>query len=323
MTPYVIIFASAVALLNRYVIANEWRLSENTTVSLASVTEGRFALRRRDGFIQRLSPLDRSVRLKTERDVTEQQFLDHAAGQVLSWTSEEAETIDAVVASIRETLAPWNLPLPARVLLVKTSGREENGAAYCRGKCVVLSRRVINMSSERLEKLLIHELFHVLSGHNPELRRELYAVVGFKTCPEIEIPPALRSRKLTNPDAPEMNSYVQLMYQGQMVKMVPILYGNHDRYDAQNGLGLFQIMNFKLMIVESKDGIWRALERDGEPVLVDVKEVPSFYDRVGRNTDYILHPEETLAENFVLLMMQDQEVATPRILDEMRQLLRE
>jgi len=36
-----------------------------------------------------------------------------------------------------------------------------------------------------LEKLLTHELFHILSRHNPALREKLYAVVGFHKCQEL------------------------------------------------------------------------------------------------------------------------------------------
>ena len=41
-------------------------------------------------------------------------------------------------------LRPWKLRLPPVVLLVKTSGREEAGAAYCRGPAIVLPQNMID-----------------------------------------------------------------------------------------------------------------------------------------------------------------------------------
>ena len=61
--------------------------------------------------------------------------------------------------------------------------------------------------------------------------------------------------------------------------------------------------------------------RDGEPVLLEPRNVPTFFDKIGRNTGYIIHPEEILAENFVLLVNNKTDVPTPRILREMRDVL--
>ena len=61
--------------------------------------------------------------------------------------------------------------------------------------------------------------------------------------------------------------------------------------------------------------------RQGEPVVIDAPKEPAFFEKVGKNTNYIIHPDEILADNFVRLIMEDQDVATPRIIDEMRQIL--
>jgi hypothetical protein len=41
------------------------------------------------------------------------------------------------------------------------------------------------------------------------------------------------------------------------------------------------------------------------------------YEQVGRNTQYIIHPEEIMADNFAELVMQDRSVPTPEILQKM------
>jgi len=47
-----------------------------------------------------------------------------------------------------------------------------------------------------------------------------------------------------------------------------------------------------------------------------------FWDIVGRNTNYLLHPEETVADNFSFLVI-GQQVETPRILKQFHDLLTE
>ena len=44
-------------------------------------------------------------------------------------------------------------------------------------------------------------------------------------------------------------------------------------------------------------------------------------EQVGKNTDYIIHPEEILAENFALLVLNETKVASPEILQKMREVL--
>jgi hypothetical protein len=48
--------------------------------------------------------------------------------------------------------------------------------------------------------------------------------------------------------------------------------------------------------------------------------VEDFLEQVGRNTRYVIHPEEILAENFALLIT-GKEVREPLRLDALRQLL--
>jgi hypothetical protein len=44
-------------------------------------------------------------------------------------------------------------------------------------------------------------------------------------------------------------------------------------------------------------------------------------EQVGRNTQYIIHPEEILADNFALLVLGESKIPTPEILQKMREVL--
>ena len=52
-----------------------------------------------------------------------------------------------------------------------------------------------------------------------------------------------------------------------------------------------------------------------------VTAIRGFTEQVGRNTEYIIHPEEILADNFSLLLAQDKAVASPDVLQKIRAIL--
>lgn len=55
--------------------------------------------------------------------------------------------------------------------------------------------------------------------------------------------------------------------------------------------------------------------------LLAPQQISGFFEQVGRNTNYIIHPEEILAENFALLIMDKRDVPSPEILEKMRAVL--
>src|SRR4030043_1268686 len=75
-------------------------LQKGTEIVFASVEEAKKQLTKRDEFIKSLGPFDRSARLKTDKPVSEKEFLEHVANQVQPWTVGEKVRIKAVFKSI-------------------------------------------------------------------------------------------------------------------------------------------------------------------------------------------------------------------------------
>jgi hypothetical protein len=303
------------AFLGAAEIASDFPLGETTVVRFADVRQGVSALVRRDDYIRHLSPFDRQVRLKTDRDVSEGELLAFLSQHVLPWEENDIRKLTPLIAALEAKLRPWKLPLPPVVLLVKASGREESGAAYCRGSAIVLPQNMIDGSREHLEKVLPHEVFHVLGTHNPELREKLYAIIGFHACNEVPLPEPLAARRITNPDAPVNDHFIALTIANRAVECMPVLFSKTEHYDAQRGGNLFSYLDFKLMELENEGGVRRAALSQGQPVLLDPASCPGFYEQIGRNTSYIIHPEEILAENFVLLVNGRINTPTPRVVE--------
>jgi hypothetical protein len=243
------------------------------------------------------------------------------AREVLPWQQEEIERLTASLGRLRERLAKFRLPLPKTVLLIRTTGKEEADAAYTRANAIVLPDKMVNKQPDDLDSLLLHELFHVLSRNDKALRRELYKIIGFHVCDPIELPPSLADRKLTNPDAPAIDCYIELTVDGKPLTAAPFLYASAKEYDPQQGGSLFRYLTFRLLVVEQHDGQWRAVFHGDQPIVIDPRKLPAYFDQIGKNTGYIIHPDEILADNFVHLVLGHDKLPTPRILDSMTRLL--
>src|SRR5881394_2423770 len=119
-----------VALADRLVCAQE--------LVFASRARAHEVLTTKDAFVERMSPFDRAARLKTDRVVTEAEYLDFAGSAALDWDDAEKRPIVAAYRELEPKLAALHLPLPARILVVKTTGQEEGNAPYTRQTAVTI-----------------------------------------------------------------------------------------------------------------------------------------------------------------------------------------
>lgn len=289
----------------------------------ASTVEARHILSSKDAFVLRMSPFDRSARLKADRDISEGEYLKFAASAALEWKQSEKRRVDSAFHKIQPAVARLSLPLPARIYVVKTSGNEEGNAAYTRDNAIVLPTSIIASPDEELQRVLAHELLHIATRAYPKLAKMLYESIGFHYCGEVEFPPKLVQRKITNPDAPVNDYCIRLQVGGEEVWAVPILFSNAAKYDASRGGEFFQYLQLALMLVEkpTEGSTTRQLYDSRGPRLVGLNQVSGFFEQVGRNTDYIIHPEEILADNFALLVLGQRNVSSPEILEKIRSTL--
>jgi hypothetical protein len=289
-------------------------LREGCAVRFASVGEGAEILGHKDDFIQRLSAFDRAARMKTDRSISEDEFLKFVEGNVLTWNESEKAKIEAAIASIRPALDALPLSLPKIVNLAKTTGAEEGRAFYTRDTAIIMPEKETDEADAGLLKRTIaHELFHILTRGNPALREKLYESIGFTKCDEVEFPAELKSRKITNPDAPRNDHLIRIHLRGEEVRAVPILFSNAAKYDVNRGGELFNYLQMSFLQVPRTSA--------AQPILAAPEEVSGFFEQVGRNTNYVIHSEEILADNFALLILDEHSVPSPEILKKMRLIL--
>ena len=294
-----------------------------TPVRFATAAESRQLLATRDDFVAAMSAYDRSARTGRSGAVTEAEFLKFAEEQALDWAPAEIGKISRAVAGISARLRPLKLPLPKEVWLVKTTGREEAETPHTRGNGIVLPRDYLEVAPEELERVIIHELFHVISRHVPQRRNAMYAIVGFRDCGPLAWPPELEQRRITNPDAPENRYCITLERGGAPLTFYPVLYAKEASFDPALPGTYLERMVFQLLAVMGAGTQWIAGRAGDSLVLLDAGNVPEYFGAIGLNTRYIIHPEEILADNFVLLVRGERNVRTPHILHELGRVLAE
>lgn len=301
--------------------------AEPPMFAFATIEQGRALLGERDEYTRRMGAFDRAARLKTDAEVPEDAYLRFAADAVREWTPQEKAAISAALRELAPRLVAPAAQWPATIHLVKTTGREEGGASYTRGAAMVLatpSLRSDGNTSAGLQHLIAHELFHVLSRHNPALRQKLYGVIGFVPCGEPVLPPALRPLIVTNPDAPVNEYCIRVRAAGAPVWAMPLLVSRAARYNAARGGEFFGYLEVKFLLKDAADGTpaTEAPFDPAQPRLVEVGALEGFAEQAGDNTVTLPHPEEILAENFALLVT-GAPAKTPRVIAGMRDVLGE
>jgi hypothetical protein len=219
----------------------------------------------------------------------------------------------ARVASRYEEL---RLRLPATVTIACTDGTDAGGAPYTRGDAVFIPKNVGNAG----ESLFAHELFHIFSRNRRAASSRLYSVIGFSEAPPLQWPAEWVEARITNPDAPFDRHTMRIEVQGTKYDVMPVLVAR--RTTLQPGETFFNVLDVRLLAVErSADGKASVpLRRDGQPVWFDANTTEPYLRQLGGNTGYIIHPEETTADNVTLLVTR-RTPRNPAIVDGMRDLL--
>jgi hypothetical protein len=291
---------------------NTFSLTPTITIRFASLEQAREILSRSDDFSQPMGALERAARMKVNRTVSEEDFLQFAAGSAVEWLPAEVEKVLQALELIREKLARLAVALPPEIWLVRTSGIEEGNSAYTRQNAVILPPR--KLAYPRLEDfalLLVHEFFHVLSRYTPTLRDALYACIGFFPCGEVPLPGVLSSGRITNPDAPQNIHALRIGISGEDGWLVPVLYSESMVADDE----FFYTMCCRFMAIEPLGETWRPVMVDGQPRLYKPAEVNGFYELVGRVDDDGIQPEEILANAFARIWDHPDEGIHPEIKD--------
>ena len=277
--------------------------------------EGGTALAAEDAFTANLQLRETSIRAQNNDAMSFDDVIPHYRDDVFSWQSEQKIALTAVIEELLPVLNQIDQHLPEDVLLVLTGEVVEGGLPHTRGNAIIFAGGDIPMpgpgdeEGQALASLFLHELHHVMSRANPELHDDTYSLIGFEPCVFSE-PEGLRAIRLTNPDAPEYKHYAPVTPDGGS-GVIPYLYATH-AFTTSQPSSLGDVFGFGLVPVSFSGGVCETSIPDASGLL-QPDDVPAFLNLIGGNTGYIIHPEETLSDNFVHWALGRTDLPNPEI----------
>jgi hypothetical protein len=126
------------------------------------------------------------------------------------------------------------------------------------------------------------------------------ALLGFKTVDGFEYPAELEGRRLSNPDAFEYLHTLTVQSGSESVDVMPVIQSLLPLDEVIQLPNFFDALDIVLLSVDAGTG--EALrDSNGDPIKYNFGNT-NWIPLMLRNSSFIIHPEEILADNFATLM---------------------
>lgn len=263
-----------------------------------------------DGYYDQLSIVEMQIQMKTNiqyknRDEALKAYKSFIKTQVSDWNMEEKLALSALFGQVKkmcDTLSPRIFPGSIKLIKVKT-GHYGNDVYYTRGRNILIPENIFPLKEPEYQlPVMIHEVFHILSRYSPELRKDLYGMIGFsKSEKPIKLNSSLEKLLLTNPDGVSYQYTIDLDNEGKTVKAIPLITSKFDQFKSDQPK-FFDYLNFDLYSLDDRGDHYVAKSTTKGQTLMPLTSTPTFFTKIKDNTQYIIHPDEIMADNFMLAL---------------------
>lgn len=266
---------------------------------------------RMDNFFERININEVALQMRESPDKINASDLvnlykDYLKSDILEFNDAELTFLNDVFKDIYQSSTLQKLNLPDSIFLIKVAGSHYgNSVYYTRENCIIIPQNVLKTKNEKtFGGVMLHEIFHIYSRYNPTVQKALYNIIGFYPVDDIDFPKALSERMIYNPDGLDMNWSVTLEYDETPIFVSPIILSKSNPDFKQ---GLFPNFEFKLYeLQEIKSGAYIVkCNKKGDSTLDQRKAMNAYYKKIGTNTGYIIHPDEVLADHFMMVIRGD------------------
>lgn len=284
---------------------------DSLTATQAIVTD------QEDQFFEEIQVLDMALQMgktvhldSVERSDILQDYKSFLKNDVEAFTEDDIQILTKVfneAFTLSQSLKKGIFPDTVR--LIKTSMAHYGPSVYyTREKCIIIPSNVLEVPDyDALLSVMLHEVFHIYSRYQPERRTELYGLIGFEPAPELQFPDSLRLRLLQNPDGVDVHWIIGLEPSpGQTTFVTPLLTASHWQFLPEKDQ-FFDYLKFNLFAVEKEENQYRVIAKPDGSSTLDFSLIPAYYQKIKDNTQYIIHPDEVLADNFVILVLAEKE----------------
>jgi hypothetical protein len=235
--------------------------------------------------------------------------------EVRDFTEKDKTIIDNSIKNIKRICKERGYTLPPLndIVFAKTTTREEyDSGAYTHGTEIYLGEWLFELvhkedEYEFFNEVIAHEIFHCLTRKYPSFRRDMYSIIGFTIVEkDFEFPKETADRIISNPDVEHHNSYATFEINGEK-KDCTLIFTTIRPFEEE-GDSFFD-SDLQMTGVVPIDDLY---------TIYDAKDVSNFFEVLGRNTNYVIDPEETLADNFMHTIIEGldgMDYDTPRIIE--------
>ena len=246
-------------------------------------------------YLNNLNQYDLDYRLN-KKNATLEEFKSFGASQMREFTENEKKLISEQILEMEKTLEhqKMSLPFDEVIIFIKSTQKEENGSlAYTHSTQIYLGEEVIEtMKNEsnieikfEIDQLFWHEIFHCMTRTNTVFRKEMYKIINFTVMDkDFIIPKEIYEISISNPDVEHHDSYATFNINGKNIDCYMVL--TVSKPFEKPGDSFFNCLQFSIVPIDSK----------GEFYLPG--DIQNFWEIFGRNTSYVIDPEECLADNF-------------------------
>lgn len=295
---------------------NKIQLSNQHLVDFLDSTQAAAAIIRddTDHFFEKVTLTEMQIQMKANfptdisRASAVQQYQDFLQTDVATFTNEEIANITAIFNKAYAACQQLHPSIfPPSIKLIKTPGKHYGASVYyTREDCIIIPQNVLDKFQETsFYNTMLHEIFHIYSRYNEDKRMALYQLIGFENIgdsKDLLMNTALAESVLHNPDGINFAYKIDLMTpDNKAISAIPIITANAEKFMASRPL-FFNYLKFNLYEIQKKGEQWEVLTTtDGQSTL-SLQELPDFNKQIKDNTNYIIHPDEIMADNFMLLL---------------------
>lgn len=246
-----------------------------------------------DGFTQN----DLDYRMQ-KKGATMEEYQAFAKEQVLDYTDEQKALLNKCMGQIEQKIRDngYELPPLDEIEFICTTMAEEcDAGAYTHGTQIYMGSAYMDaaiagdIDESLMESIFAHELFHCLTRCNPDFRAEMYKLIHFTVQEEdFALPPSVKEYFISNPDVEHHNSYATFMIDGKPIDCFAAFVTT--KHFEKKGDNFFESGATALVPIDGTDTYWTA------------EDASNFDEVFGTNTDYVIDPEECMADNFSYLI---------------------
>lgn len=267
-----------------------------------------------DQFFDKITPIDMMIQTKQvysasmSRDSMVSAYKKFIQTDVSDFTPEESAFIAKTLSEAYNLCNQVSGSLfPEEIKIIKSHGKHYGeDTYYTRENLIIIPKQaLLQPDSETFLKVILHEIAHIVTRLRPAMKAKLYATIGFKKMDNsLIINDSLKHRLLTNPDGSDLNWTTELtMANGKNAFTIPLIYANDSLYNPEKP-DFFQNMGWNYFeITPSVSGTEFQVQTIGnqqKSTLNTTGLTALFKEKF--NTDYIIHPDEIVADNFSILI---------------------